>query len=288
MLFLVAGSSAFAQDNKTYSQYMFNGLLINPAYAGANKALNTTLIGRKQWAGFEDSPRTLSFTAHTPLRNQKVNVGFSYIADIYAINSQNNINAIYTYRLPFKNGSLSMGLQAGLDIRNYQPSQIKTTDPNDVVFTGLKPKERLPYFGTGLYFETEYYYLGISTPALLSISQDNIFEKNIVLISSGALLSLGENYKLKPSFLFKKAPSYNPQIDLNLNAYYKSFGLGVSYRAKDAVIFMAQYAVNNQFNLGYAYDLSIGALKSFNQGSHEIMLRYIFLYDLNVQSSRYF
>src|ERR1700748_1446919 len=84
-----------AQQDNLYSQYMFNGLLINPAYAGSNEVLSATALNRNQWVGFDGAPRTNTFSLHTPLKNKKINLGITFINDRYGITTQNKINAVY-------------------------------------------------------------------------------------------------------------------------------------------------------------------------------------------------
>src|ERR1700751_4987027 len=135
ILNLIVCTNSFAQHNSLFSQYMFNGLLINPAYAGSNDVLSATAIDRMQWAGFDGAPKTLSFSLHSPLKNKKVNLGLSVLNDQIGVTTQNKINAVYTYRIFFKKSSLSFGLQEGIDMVTNNWSKIQTTTPGDFMFS---------------------------------------------------------------------------------------------------------------------------------------------------------
>ncbi|MEO8761465.1 MAG: type IX secretion system membrane protein PorP/SprF, partial [Bacteroidia bacterium] len=170
-----------AQQDNLYSQYMFNGLLLNPAYAGSNEVLSATALNRNQWVGFDGAPKTSTFSLHTPLKNKKVNVGITFINDRFGITTQNKINAVYAYRLFFKKSSLSFGLQAGVDLIKNNYNAIQTTTPNDAVFTGQFSQQNIPQFGFGIYYKTKTFYAGISSPDLLSISTSTSTYKSMFL-----------------------------------------------------------------------------------------------------------
>ncbi len=288
ILFLVFTVTAFSQHFNQYSQYMFNGLVINPAYAGSNKVLNVTLLHRNQWTGFNGAPKTTSFSTHSQLRNKRINLGLYYISDKYGITQKNILNAIYAYRIYFEKSSLSFGLQAGLDITSNHWEEIETISSGDFVFTGQQDKYTTPIAGFGVYYKSDNFYSGISSPSLIKIGT---FSKSIfrpLIINSGYLLSYSDDIKFKPSVLIKYIKNSPLEMDFNINAYYKSFGLGFSYRTSDAIIFILQYSINDQFSAGYSYDKTISKFRTFNKGSHELMLKYEFGYKLNAQSPRYF
>jgi type IX secretion system PorP/SprF family membrane protein len=211
-----------------------------------------------------------------------------YISDKFGISQKNIINGIYAYRIYFDKSSLAFGLQTGLDITSNNWENIETISSGDFVFTGQRDKFTTLQSGFGVYYKAESYYAGISSPSLIKIGSTGKNNFRPILINAGYLYSITEDLKLKPSILAKYMKHSPLEIDLNINAYYKSFGIGFSYRTRDAIVFLLQYSINDQFSAGYSYDQTISKLKTFNKGSHEIMLKYEFGYKVNAQSPRYF
>jgi type IX secretion system PorP/SprF family membrane protein len=289
LLFLLGiAFNSFSQHNNQYSQYMFNGLVINPAYAGSNNVLNLSLLHRDQWVGMNGAPKTTSFSSHSSLRNKRINLGLYYVSDTYGVTRKNIVNAIYAYRIFFNKSSLSFGLQMGLDITSNHWEDIETITSEDVVFTGQYDKITTPLAGFGAYYKADNYFAGISFPSLIQIGE---FGKTIYrpkLINAGYFYEYSEDLKFKPSILIKYLNHSPLEIDINIDAYYKNFGLGCSYRTRDAIVFMLYFAINDQFSIGYSYDQTISKFKTYNKGSHELMLKYEFGYKVNVQSPRYF
>jgi type IX secretion system PorP/SprF family membrane protein len=276
-----------AQHDNLYSQYMFNGLLLNPAYAGSNQVLSATVVNRNQWVGFDGAPRTSTFSLHTPLKNKKINLGFTFISDHFGITTQNKINVVYAYRLFLKKSSLSFGLQAGVNFIRNNWNSIQTTTPGDQVFTGQYSQQNIPQTGFGIYYKAEKFYAGISSPDLLSIGLASTVYKS-TLFTTGYLFNLSENIKLKPSVLVRYIRGSPWEVDLNTTIYFSALGIGYSYRTNDAMIFLISYSINKQFSAGYSYDLTTSKLGTYVRGSHEIMLKYEFGYKVNPQSPRYF
>lgn len=287
-LLILAAHAALAQHGAMYSQYMFNGLLINPAYAGSNDVLTATAINRNQWVGFDGAPRTTTFSLHSPLKNRKVNLGLTFINDQYGVTKQNKINAVYAYRLFFKNSSLSFGLQAGIDFIRNNWNHITTTTAGDQVFTNQYSQQNVPESGFGLYYKHEKFYIGVSAPDILTLKKTAGILYKPSLITAGYLFNISEDLKIKPSVVLKYIKNSPVEADINVNTYFKAFGLGVSYRTNDAMVFMATYNINDQFSAGYAYDLTISKLGTYVRSSHEIMLKYEFGYKVHPQSPRYF
>ncbi|HXB40715.1 MAG TPA: type IX secretion system membrane protein PorP/SprF [Bacteroidia bacterium] len=286
--FLLFAFIVKAQHSAMYSQYMFNGLLINPAYAGSNEVLSATAVNRNQWIGFDGAPRTTTFSIHSPLKNKKVNLGITFINDQYGITKQNKINAVYAYRIFFKKSSFSFGLQAGFNFVRNNWNQITTTTAGDQVFTGQYSQQNIPQAGFGIYYKHEKFFVGISAPDLLTLKKIDGLLYKPALLNVGYLFSVSEELKIKPSVVLKYIRNSPIEIDFNTNVYFKAFGLGLSYRTNDAMVFMVTYNINSQFSAGYSYDLTISKLGTYVRGSHEIMLRYEFGYKVNPQSPRYF
>jgi type IX secretion system PorP/SprF family membrane protein len=288
-LILCLGSSLLkAQHDAMYSQYMFNALLINPAYAGSCDALELTALNRMQWVGFDGAPQTSTFSAHTPLRNNKINLGITFTDDRFGLSHQNKLNLIYAYRIQLKQGALFLGLQAGLNLLRTNYSQVSTTSSGDQVFSGPDMHSTSPEAGFGIYYRTQRLYAGLSAPSLYPDHTGESLREHPWLLTGGYVYDLPSEFKLKPSLLIKYIPASPVEVDLNLTAYYKSFGLGFSYRTNDAIACLLEFNINDQLKAGYAYDLLLSRLGTYSRGSHEIMLKYEFGYTVKAKNPRYF
>lgn len=276
-----------AQHDNLYSQYMFNGLLLNPAYAGSNGVLSATALNRNQWVGFDGAPKNSTFSLHTPLKNKKLNLGITFINDRYGITTQNKINGVVAYRIFFKKSSLSFGLQGGVDLIKNNWNNVQTTTPGDAVFTNQFSQQNLPQIGCGLYYKANKFYIGVSSPDMVSIKVSGIVYK-AAFLTAGYLFDVSENVKIKPSVLVRYIKDSPISLDANAFVYFKMVGIGYSYRTCNEMVFLASININKQFSAGYAYDYVASKLHTYVRGSHEVMLKYEFGYKVNPQSPRYF
>lgn len=288
ILFFLVTFSVKGQHGAMYSQYMFNGLLIDPAYAGSNDVLNVTAVNRNQWLGFDGAPRTTTLSMHSPLKNKKVNLGVTFINDQIGVTVQNKVSLVYAYRIFFKKSSLSFGVQAGYNMIRNNWNRIVTTTSGDQIFSGQYSQQNLPQTGFGVYFKTGSFYTGCSAPDLLTLKKTEGLIYKPAILTTGFLISVSDNVKIKPSVVVKYLKNSPLELDLNTNVYFKNFGLGVSYRTSDAMVFMATYSLSQQFSAGYSYDLTISKLHTYVRGTHELMLKYEFGFKVNPKSARYF
>lgn len=286
-----------AQHTPMLSQYMFNGLVINPAYTGSRDALSITGLYRHQWAGFDGAPRTQSFFLHSPLKNASNNLGAFVVHDRLGVSNHTMLYGTYAFRIDFEErGRLSFGLQGGLSLIQDRWSQITTDEAGDEVFMADSPTFIVPRFGSGIYYDTRKWYLGLSLPFLLDIKNsdyklytENSLSYRPVLLSGGLLIKLNPDLLLRPTFLMKHVQGSPTQFDLNVNLIIKeSLWIGGSYRTGDAMVALLEYQINPQLRFGYAFDYSITPLRNFNSGSHEFMVRYEFGYKVKAMSPRYF
>lgn len=288
-ILIVYSTEAYAQHNSLYSQYYFSGILINPAYAGSQDALNFTSIYRNQWTGIEGSPRSLSIGIHSPLKNNKINAGLIFLNSKYGLSSVTNVMGVYAYRFPLSNGSFSLGLQAGIQSNRNNWDQIETTDVNDPIFESQANKEMSGIAGFGMYFKTDKFFLGLSSPSIYNSKKSFDFSYSPVLFSGGVLIKLRNSVVLKPSALVKYIKGSPIETDISSVFYFRDIiGLGLGYRTKAALYAFADIKLNDQLSVGYCYDYTTSQLKRFSGGSHEFMLRYLFSYKLKVKNPRYF
>ena len=281
-----------------YTQYMFNSLIINPAYAGSQESLSLTCLARRQWVGLTGAPTTETFSVHTPIRNQRVALGFLFAHDKIGVTNQYDAKATYAYRLPLGKGKLSLAVQGG--ISNYDIAYSKlfmgSSGFPDPSFS-QDVKVLKPNVGAGAYYYTDRFYLGLSVPQLFAPKifreTDNsyVLQERHYFISSGVVVDLNRSLKLKPNTLIKIVQGVPVQVDINANLLIKEvLWVGASYRSFESVSTLLELQLTDQLRFGYSYDFSVTSnLRSANVGSHEIMLNYRFtFYKQNVACPRYF
>lgn len=281
-LALVGLPDARAQQDAQFSQYMFNPLVYNPAYTGSRDAMSATMLLRRQWLGVVGGPATAHVNFHTPFGNERHGAGFAFTQDHLGVTSTSNISLSYAYRLPIGPGFLNLGLSGGVMQYKTRFSMVNPVDP-DPIKPGVDASALLPRVGAGAYFYTPKFYAGLSLPNLLAGRYFGTGNPDAGLIASkqsmhfftmvGAVLPLGESVSFRPSMVFKMVPHAPMQLDLNTTFFFKKvIGVGVGYRTADALVFMLEYQSMRRFRAGYAFDLTLSPLRSFNSGSHELMI----------------
>ena len=275
---LLSAGMANAQQQAMFSQYMFNGLAINPAYAGSQESLSMTALMREQWVGLEGAPSTQTFSAHTNLKKKRIGVGLMVIHDKIGVTDQTGVFASYAYKIPLNKGTLSLGLQGGFTHYNARFSEVSLTDPT---FQTGDISEFHPNFGAGVYYSTDRFYAGISAPQLVQTNydKDNQASKAKILrhyfIQTGYVFDLNQNLKLKPNLLIKMVEGAPVEFDLNANLFiHDLIGLGVSWRSMDAIVMLLQIQITEKLQFGYAYDFGTTDLRQAHSGSHEFYLNY--------------
>lgn len=278
-----------AQHSPMYSQYLVNGLAINPAYAGRNDALDITLLHRRQWVGFEGAPITTALTINTPLRQKKYNIGLSVIDDRVGNSNNQSINVMYAYRIKAGEVNIALGLQAGIDLKKTNWSNLKRNDLQDGLLNNESVRNTGFTSGAGLYVHTKNLFVGLSSPYLINTTNTFSYKESPLFLNAGYLFNLSDEHSIKPSLLVKYITASPSQLDINVNYYYKSlFGLGVSYRTQESVVGIAEIGITQQFKLCYSYDFAIGAIRKYQAGSHEFLLRYYFGYSYYAKNPRAF
>ena len=293
--FIIIFNEIQAQQQALYSQYMFNGMSLNPAYAGSNDATSVTLLSRKQWLGMEGAPTTHTFSAHTPLKDERVGAGIMVIHDKIAVTSQTGIYGAYAYRIPVGKGKISMGLQAGFT--NYQSlnSNLLMKNGGDPVFTDNIRQGFLPNFGTGFYYYDHQWYIGASVPHILTneyLGKESFSiakQARHYFLTAGYLFNLNHHFKLKPNILLIGVEGAPVEYDLNLNLLIKDvLWVGASSHSFNAYDFLLELQLTDQLKFGYAYALAGNDLEKFESGSHEFMINYVFtFYKDKIVSPRY-
>ena len=311
---LAGVQTVHAQQEVQYSQYMFNMLAVNPAYAGSRDVLSMTALYRQQWAGLPGSPTTQSFTIDLPISKEKVGIGLQAYNDQIGVFKNTGVYASYAYRVKVsQKTTLSMGVQGGAtnltgDLLGVQ--RTLTGGDADAAFSG-NISRWLPNVGAGLYMSNDRGYIGFSCPSIIQnpfrdvtgAADSTATQQRHYFLMMGFVVGLGRSLALKPSVLVK-ATRDAAAFDFNLNLWIKDrIAIGGSWRTNnkdfsspfsnqngDAAIGMLEIQATDQFRLGYAYDFPLNGLKTKNVGgTHEVMLRYEFGYrKAKILTPRYF
>jgi len=297
----VSDSMGISLGYPIYSQYLQNGLLINPAYAGARGALSGFLSYRIQWMGIAEAPvfQTLSF--HAPLKNDKVALGIMGQFMQYGFTRSKSIYASYAYNIRLGQGKLSFGLKGGVDLSNTDYSGIDLTNPGDPVFTENGKAYVLPNIGAGVYYYSNKLFAGISVPQFLSYRKSGTngvqayhsFNNYDFIFSAGGLFTFSEFLKFKPSVLVNyslQEAKKLTQLDINGNFILADLiWVGGSWRTTEEVaVGILQIQLNQQLMLGFSYDYPVGTMNSYSKGSTEFILRYEFGSKISAANPRYF
>lgn len=284
-LLLISGvaSQTFAQQSIVYSQYIYNGLIINPAYAGTHIQLSATASYRNQWVNFEGAPQTATLGVHSAVNRSKVGLGLLITNDKLGSYTNTGVSGIYAYRIQDRRGGvLSMGLQAGFHNFKADFNDLKLRAGQDPTFSGLL-SELKPNFGGGVFYHNKKFFGGFSVPVILRHA--NFFNGGLEQLAlpryyylfGGTTLPLDrlEKVKISPSVLVRAQEGTPLSADINLNAiFYDLVSAGVSYRTGDSFTTMLHFKLSEKFNFGYSYDWITSDIRRFSNGTHEFMLNY--------------
>ncbi|MBT8266723.1 MAG: type IX secretion system membrane protein PorP/SprF [Bacteroidia bacterium] len=271
----------FAQQDPQYTQYMYNTMSVNPAYAGQRDVLSITGLHRSQWVGIEGAPQTQTLGIHAPLRNERIGLGLNVINDALGPAQETYVNVNFSYTIPLNelDKKLSFGLTGGLHLLDTDWSKGQFQNP-DVVFN-----ENLslisPTVGAGLYLHSRKWYLGLSVPNIITTEHYNDFQESLAterlhfFLIGGYVFNLSDNTKLKPAFLVKAVTGAPIIADVSANfLFYEKLTLGLAWRWDDALSGLAGFQISEGLYVGYAYDYTTTDLKNYNSGTHEIVLRF--------------
>ena len=282
-----------------HSQYLHNGLIINPAYAGSRDVLSFFLSGRRQWMGIEGAPVYETVSLHSLLKNDKVGLGLSGQFLQYGYTKATSVYTDYAYHIRLGGGKLSMGLRAGLDMSNTDYSGITTIDPSDPAFVNNDKPYILPNVGTGFYYYAKKFFAGVAVPSFLSYVKNstgeisfNTFQEFDILATAGALITFSDKFRFKPSVLVDYSLDKTKEMKIDINGNFIIYDLvwvGGSWRTTEEVIVaILQLQVTPQLMFGYSYDYPMGSMNNYSKGSHEVVFRYEFGYKVSAANPRYF
>lgn len=281
VILLISVSSLVAQQRPVMSTYMFNGLALNPAYAGSLNVLSATFIHRKQWINVDGAPTSNIFSIHNSFLSNQIGVGLQVTRDQVGVHQETAVYGNYAYKIKTSAGILALGLSGGFDNRRSDFNQLTVLNTDDPLLTGSQGRFN-PNFGTGIYFANPKMYLGVSVPYILENSLYQVEntitegkESRYYYGTGGIVLDLNRNIKIAPSFLIRYQEQNRLGWDINGTLIFDEIAYaGISYRNGDAIVFLAQMILNENFRIGYGYDATTSKLANESRGTHEILLNY--------------
>lgn len=271
-----------AQQDPQYTQYMYNTMTVNAAYAGSTGSLEAILLHRSQWVGIDGAPETQAFAIHTPMSNERVGLGLSVVNDKLGPSNELFVDGNFSYAIPLGyDKKLAFGLKGGARMLNVDWSKGIYRNPIDPLLNENISNNFKPSLGAGIYYYSDKWYFGASVPNFIrndyyddtdeAINRDRFH----YFFIGGYVFDLSENLKFKPAFLVKAVSGSPLSTDVSANfLIHDKFTAGASYRWDDSVSALAGFQVTNSFFIGYAFDYTVTDLNKYNDGSHEIILRF--------------
>lgn len=299
VLLILEFNFSHAQQLPQFTQYMYNTISINPAYAGSREALSIVGLNRNQWVGFDGGPQTQTLSIHSPLRNEKIGLGLSIINDKSGYEKLTLVYADFSYTIKANDDvKISFGLKGGMTYYKLSDELYTDIDVAEDPFFDEKIDRWDSNFGAGLLVHSNRWYFGLSAPRLVNhdLNKDKeykSFERVHYYALGGYVFDLNKSLKFKPSFMVKYLKGVPLATDVTANFLFdEKFWLGASYRINGEQRdfgALADFQVTDQFRIGYTYEIPTGEVRPYASGSHEILLMYEFKFTKDKQKSpRYF
>ena len=277
-------SNTYGQQDPSFTQYMYNTMTINPAYAGTRDVLSANLLYRSQWIGIEGAPQTQTLTVHSPISDGQMGLGLNVINDQVGPVSETMFNGTYSYILPINRyTSISFGLNAGAELFNIDFTELNIFDEQDSSFQNNVDNKISPQVGVGAMIYNDLFYVSLSVPRLLRTEYyDNEDGSNTVAtrrahyyLTAGYVFEVNDNIRFKPSILSRYVSGSPIRVDLSANFLINDeFSIGASYRLSSSYGIMTSYQLSDALLAGVSYDRDSSELQNFNDGTFEIFLRF--------------
>lgn len=296
LVFMFFSAMGFAQQDSQYTQYMYNTITVNPAYAGSRGMLSIFGLHRSQWIGLDGAPRTNAFSVNTPLNGNHLGLGVSIVNDKIGPTVENTFSVDLSYTVPTSETfKLSFGIKGTANLFNIDMNKLDIKDQGDKQFQNLDGKFS-PNIGAGVYLHSDKAYVGLSVPNFIESDrydddQVAIFKEKInYYFIAGYVFDINPSIQFKPALLTKLVQGAPLQVDVSGNFMFdEKFVLGLGYRWSASISAMAGFQVSEGLYVGYAYDHETTRLQKYNSGSHEIFLRFeLFNSYSRITSPRFF
>lgn len=273
--------TGFCQQRTVLSQYRFNQLIINPAYAGHKNDLTLNILHRNQWVNLEGAPVTNIASLHTGIKDKNSGVGLSFIQESIGVHKSFSLNGIYSYKIEFERGVLSAGIQGGFSQLNSNFNELNLKSQTDVVFSTFSNSFN-PNFGLGLFYSTRRGFIGVSSPYVIENrvlrtgnGLTDAREARYYFLNGGYLFPINKDVIFYPSAMVRVQENAPIGFDINANVILQDIlNVGMSYRSNDALSLICAVTVNQNFTFGYAYDYTLSNLSNYTNDTHELMLIY--------------
>ncbi len=283
-----------AQHEQQYSQFMYNKLAFNPAFAGTLGDLTFTALYRNQWMGFEGAPTTMGLSADMALNRQRVGLGMNLFRHTIGIYDTWTMDGAYAYKIQTGPRSrLSAGLQASLRYYGVNYLDPRLRGAQELSIDNAITLEQLgrytPNFGFGLYFSTDRFFVGLSVPRLLNINID-FTDRDVPLsretrhafVMAGGTVPLYPELEWTPQLLVKFVKNAPLSYDINsIFTLAQRYMLGLSYRSGglerslgESIDILVGFQISNRLFMGFSYDILLSDIRRYSSGSVEAVLRY--------------
>ena len=283
MLYGLCSSLLYSQSRLLVSQYMYNGLVLNPAYAGSQQQFSMAALYRNQWLNLDGAPVYQMLSAHTPVLSNHAGVGALFSSEEIGIHREYGALLALVYKVRLELGYLSMGVSGSYSFKESNYTELSVFDEEDP-YLGLENDNSAPNFGVGVYFYNSYMYGGLSVPYLLNTDRIDVAEarERSVLrdirsyyLTGGILLGDERRLQFIPSFLLRLREGTPLGVDLNVNAVIeKRVLIGSSYRLGEGFVLLSQLILNDNFRFMYSYDFTTSRIGDRASGTHELTLNY--------------
>jgi type IX secretion system PorP/SprF family membrane protein len=284
-----------AQQDPQYTQYMYNTMSINPAYAGSRGHLSISALARNQWVGVDGAPDTQTFSVNAPVGYSGVGLGLNIINDKLGPSTETYFDGNISYTISTSSeGKFAFGMRLGGRILSLDWSKGRFQNP-ETIFNNNINNKFLPTLGAGVFFYKPNWYVGLSVPNFLRTEHYDDFvelvsaERLHYYLMAGYVFDLTEDIKFKPAILSKITEGAPLSLDVSVNFLFnEKFSLGTAYRVGDAISAIVGFQISERLTLGYAYDLTTSNYNNYNSGSHEVMLTYNILDKVRLKCPRFF
>lgn len=294
-ILILSASIVSAQQEGQVTQFMFNKLVYNPAYAGSVASPQLTGMYRQQWIGLDGAPTTQSLSYNQASLDGRVGFGGTVSRFAVGISQFISVDPTYAYRIVTGRGELAIGAQMSIRqfSQNWTDSRIRPTQSFDPALQNTDINKLVFDFGAGVYYNAQNWYAGFALPRLAQPNIDfandssSVFSKAVLHGNAMAGYQFGdpEGVMIMPQFIVKYAKNAPISADINLSFLFNSkFFTGVTYRTGNGVSarggesagFFAGVQATKNAMLCLSYDLGITALRGYNNGTIEAVLRWSF------------